>query len=107
MQHPLLTAILFGWSCVLFASSSVPTDMTPETQYAATLMEAKQAWQQAIQRKNAWRDTKKLIRSAERSAKTGDYVQAQQLAEQARQQGLNAIRQHDNQVGIGNPGYLY
>ncbi len=107
MKHILSAIALCSWVCTVSASASAPTAMTPEAQYAATLAEAKQAWQQAAQRKNTWRDTKKLIRSAEKAAQAGDYATAQRLAAKARLQGLNAIRQHDAQIGIGNPGYLY
>ncbi len=105
MKHILLAIALCAGTVP--ASSSAPTIMTPKAQYTATLAEAKQAWQQAAQRKNTWRDTKKLIRAAEKAAKAGDYTTAQQLAAQARQQGLNAIQQHDDQIGVGNPDYLY
>ncbi|MEL6710200.1 MAG: hypothetical protein AAF669_04520 [Pseudomonadota bacterium] len=107
MKHSLLAAALFGWCCALLASSAAPTEITPKAQYATTLAEARQAYQQALQRKNTWRDTKKLLRAAEKAASNGNYAQAHQLAAKARQQGLNAVRQYDDQIGIGNPGYLY
>ncbi len=106
MKQTLSTIILFGWTYTLLAVTATP-HTTPEDTYAKTLAEAKQAYQQATQRNNAWRDTRKLLQAAEKAAKAGDYTQAQQLATVARQQGLNAVRQHDSQIGIGNPDYLY
>jgi hypothetical protein len=106
MKQTLCTIILFGWTCTLLAVTATP-HTTPEATYTKTLAEAKQAYQQATQRNNAWRDTKKLLQSAEKAAKAGDYTQAQQLAATAKQQGLNAVQQHDSQIGIGNPDYLH
>ena len=107
MLRSLLAMMLVSWYSALLASSAIPTAVTPEARYATILAEAKQAWQQAAQRKNVWRDTSKLIRGAEKAAQTGDYATAQQLAATARQQALNAIQQHDDQIGTGNPAYLY
>ena len=108
MKQLFLATTLLGCSCALLIScSNEPTTATAEEQYATTLAEAKQAWQQAAQRKNAWRDTKKLIKAAEKAAKAGNHTTAHQLARQAKQQGLNAIQQHDTQIGTGNPAYLY
>jgi hypothetical protein len=106
-KHLLITAITL-WSGTLLATSSLHKAPEPSTpaNYATTLKAAKTAYKQALARKNAWRDTGKLIKSAEQAAQQGDMQRANKLAEQARQQGQAAIIQSQEQADVGNPSYL-
>ncbi len=49
----------------------------------------------------AWRDTGKLIKSAQAAADKGDTAQAMALAEQARKQGESAYQQYLDQRNAG------
>ena len=101
----VLTCIVSIPSLLWAADGREPLDV--QVEYKQTLQAAKTAYQQALTHKNVWRDTQKMIKSAEQAAQQGDYQTAQQLAAQAEQQGLSATKQSQQQVGVGNPDYLY
>jgi len=75
--------------------------------YQSALANAKTAQQEAAKVGGEWRDTGKLIRAAERAAAEGDYAKAKGLAEKAFAQGRLGREQAENQIDVGNPGYLY
>lgn len=50
---------------------------------------------------NAWRDTEKMIKEAQKAAKEGKYDDAVKLANKAKEQSSDAIAQHETQKNAG------
>ena len=78
---------------------SLPT-MTQEDA-AKAIEEAKVAYQDADTRGYAWRDTRKMIKQAEKAAADGDQEKAIQLATQAKAQSEAAIAQAAREANAG------
>ena len=68
---------------------------------------AKAAEKAAAAAGNEWRDTGKMIKSAEKALAAGDSAKAEKLAAAAEFQGHAAEEQAKENQNAGNPGYLY
>lgn len=68
--------------------------------------EAKAAIAKAAKVDGVWRDTGKILKSAEKAAKGGDFKKAQKLAAKAADQGHLGYEQAMGQKNVGNPSYL-
>ncbi|WP_078119297.1 hypothetical protein [Thiosocius teredinicola] len=75
--------------------------------YEAALASAKEEQKKAAAAGGEWRDTGKIIQSAEKAAADGDYGKATSLASKAADQGRLGQEQAASQVNSGNPSYLY
>lgn len=75
------------------ASTPEEPEVDPVAQAEAAIAEAKAANAEAKAAGAAWRDTDDLIKAAEEALAAGDTGKAIQLANQARDQALNALRQ--------------
>ena len=107
MNKKLILTCLVSIPSLLWAANETKPLDADQAEYQQRIQAAKKAYQQALVHKNVWRDTQKMITSAEQAAQQDDYQTAQQLATQAEQQALNAIQQSQQQAGVGNPDYLY
>lgn len=114
----VLILIAFAAAGVLAGCQSAPTMSepamaksepvgSPKMQYELALDAAKKAQKAAAAADNEWRDTGKIIKSAEDAAANGDYGMATELAKQAAAQGMDAVQQAKASVNAGNPSYLY
>lgn len=86
-----------------------PTAATTGDQgaYESALATAKAEQKKAASAGGEWRDTGKIIKSAEEAAAAGDYAKAKSLADKAADQGRLGQQQAASQVNAGNPSYLY
>ena len=73
----------------------------------AAIAKAQQAQKAAAKIKSEWRDTGKMIKSAQELLAKGDYAGAEKMAKKAETQGHDAVAQAATQKDAGNPGYLY
>lgn len=89
------------------AAAAAPAKSEAQKSYEAALSKAKSALSAAKKVHNEWRDTGKLIKSAEAAAKKGEYYKAKRIAQAAETQSHLAVQQAKEQAGAGNPGYLY
>jgi len=93
--------------CQTQQTTDAPAKSVAQTTYEAALADAKAAQKAAAKVKNEWRDTGKIIKSAEAAAAKGDFEAATKLAKKAEGQGHIAVEQAREQANAGNPGYLY
>lgn len=97
----LFKGIKFAALIALVLSIAVGCASTPQEEPAedpvamaqAAIADAKAAQDEAKAAGAAWRDTDKLIAAAEEALKAGDTGKAIQLANQARDQAVNALKQ--------------
>lgn len=112
MPMKILSAFKFLGIIALVISVSVgcaswyTTDGTQTTKKqtaASAIAEAKSAIAKMNATKWVWRDTAKILKKAEASAKKGDDRKAIKLANQARDQAINAVKQYnyENRVKRG------
>jgi ribonuclease HI len=117
MKKTLILIALAG-AGVLAGCQSEPTKSEPamassapagnaQMQYESALNAAKKALKEAAAADNVWRDSGKILKSAEAAAAKGDFGVATKLANQAEAQGMDAVQQAHNNVNAGNPSYLY
>lgn len=78
-----------------------------EEAYKTAIAAAKTEQKKAAAVGGEWRDTGKIIKSAEEAAAAGDYGKATTLADKAAAQGRMGQEQVAGQVNSGNPSYLY
>ena len=113
-----LILIAFAGAGVLAGCQSEPTKSEPamaasapagnaQMQYEAALSAAKKALKDASAADNVWRDSDKILKSAEDAAAKGDFGVATELANEAETQGVIAVQQAGANVNAGNPSYLY
>jgi len=84
----------FGMALLILAVSAC--DSTPDkdsSSAADAIAAAKAANQRAINEHYEWRDTGKLIKKAEKALEAGDDAKAIKLANKARRQAENAVKQ--------------
>jgi len=67
----------------------------------SAIMAAEHELKRAKAAGNEWRDTGKIIKEAEKSAKDGDFEKAVKLANKAKQQSTNALAQAEEQKNAG------
>jgi len=77
-----------------YASSS-------EAEYKSALNEAKTALNNAKKVQFLWRDSGKILKKADKAAKSGDFAKATKLANKAKRQGELALLQSKEQANAG------
>jgi hypothetical protein len=87
--------------------SAAPAGDTTKQAYENAIAAAKSEQKKAAAVGGEWRDTGKMIKSAEEAAAAGDYGMAKGLADKAAAQGRLGQEQAASQVNAGNPSYLY
>ncbi|MCB1787724.1 MAG: SoxXA-binding protein [Chromatiaceae bacterium] len=87
--------------------AAMPATGSAADAYKAALADAKAEQAKAAKVGGEWRDTGKIIKSAEEAAAAGDYGKAKSLADKAAAQGRLGQQQAATQVNKGNPDYLY
>ncbi|MFP3873985.1 MAG: hypothetical protein ACLFV1_05985 [Thiohalophilus sp.] len=75
-----------------------------QQQYQQELSAAKSAYVKAMKVHYAWRDTAKLMKSAEKAASEGELDKAIDLAVEARKQSELAYNQYQDQKDAGEVG---
>lgn len=103
----LTTAALGFAGCAQQETKPASAASGDPTAYEAALSAAKAEQKKAAAVGGEWRDTGKIITSAEEAAAAGDYAKAKSLADQAADQGRLGQQQAASQVNAGNPSYLY
>lgn len=78
-----------------------------KTAAESAISAAKAAQKEAAQAGGEWRDTGKMIESAEKAASEGNFATAVKLADAAKDQGMLGKEQAMGQKDVGNPEYLY
>jgi hypothetical protein len=71
------------------------------------LGEAKVALNAANAAGGEWRDSRKILKMAEKAAARGEVAKAVELAGMAKFQAIEGREQAEAQQDAGNPGYLY
>jgi nucleoid-associated protein YgaU len=111
MEMKIIKMIKFSGLMALALSvavgcASAPTETQEPTEVSAdakaeaqaAIDEAKAAARRAGEMGAEWRDTAKIIRSAEEALAAGDTAKAIELANKARRQAENAIAQHESEM---------
>jgi LysM repeat protein len=95
-----IIALIIGF---VVGCASVDTQTTKKQTSASAIAEAKSAIAKMNAVKWIWRDTAKILKKAEAAAKKGDEGKAVKLANQARDQAINALKQYhyENRVNRG------
>jgi hypothetical protein len=101
IRMALLSAVLAG----LVVADNAAANDRPTAEAAITA--AKVAQRQAAAVGGEWRDTGPMIDAAEKAADAGDFGTAIELAKKAEKEGLLGRAQAMDQMGVGNPTYLY
>lgn len=78
-----------------------------EVAYKAAHAAASAAIKKAGSVDGQWRDSGKMLKAAEKAAKSGSFYKAKILARKAGVQGQLGYTQAMEEKGTGNPGYLY
>ena len=81
---------------ISFISPVLASDATKQTS-EKYISEAKKTYKKALKLNNAWRDTSKIIKKAEKAHSKRNYEKSTNLAKQALNQAKMAIEQHDKQ----------
>ncbi len=95
-KHKLLTII--GSICVLLATQSCAT---MEAQSAATA--AASEIDKAKSMGNEWRDSRKILKKAQKALDEGDTETANKLIAKAKKQGIDAQTQAKAQMDVSGP----
>ncbi len=116
----LLSAALVGGLGLAGCQQQATRDSAPEmaaksaapassgnAAYDQALGAAKAAIKEAGSHGGEWRDTGKILKSAEKAAEAGDYEKAINLANTAKYQAEAGKSQAMQEQNVGNPGYLY
>ncbi len=91
--HSLKLAFLLVLSIGLAVGCASTTEEVTQEDAAAAIAAAKQANEKARAEEYEWRDTGKLIKQAEKAMADGKYDEAVKLANKARRQAENAVKQ--------------
>jgi starvation-inducible outer membrane lipoprotein len=84
---------------LLGACATAPTTTKEDAMAAISAAKAEQAKAKKV--KYEWRDTGKIIKSAEEAMKKEDYANAVKLANKAKSQGILAQQQYEEQKNAG------
>jgi hypothetical protein len=76
-------------------------EASPEKNYANAVASAKISIKKATKMRFEWRDSKKILKAADKAAKAGDYTKAIKLANKAARQGELAVTQAEAQKNAG------
>lgn len=102
------TTLAFGLAgCAQQETKPTASATGDQGTYESALAAAKAEQKKAASVGGEWRDTGKIITSAEEAAAAGDYAKAKSLADKAAEQGRLGQQQAASQVNAGNPSYLY
>jgi len=96
--HSLKLAALLVMAISLTVGCASTTEGVGQDDAAAAITAAKKANAQAKAIENEWRDTGKLIKKAEKAMKEGKYDEAVKLANKARRQSENAVKQKNSEM---------
>ena len=88
-----LTAILL----TLFLTQAAYSADSDKVLSEKLIKEAKRSYKQVVKLNNAWRDTHKIIKKAEKAHTNKKYSKSMKLAEEALNQSKMAIEQHNSQ----------
>ena len=91
-MHKLLIFIL----SIIFAQPILSSD-TDEALSDKLIKDAKKSYKQVVKLNNAWRDTHKIIKKAEKAHANKKYNKSVSLAKKALNQSKMAIEQHNSQ----------
>ena len=93
-------AIILGF---VVGCAAVDTQTAKKQTSASAIAEAKSAIAKMNEVKWAWRDTANILKKAEAAAKKGEEDNAVKLANQARDQAIDAVKQYhyENRVNRG------
>ncbi len=91
--HSLKLAVLLVLTIGLAVGCASTTEEVGQEDAAAAIAAAKQANAKAKAEEYEWRDTGKLIKQAEKAMADGKYDEAVKLANKARRQAENAVKQ--------------
>ena len=103
----MVKTFLLATTCGLLWLGGTMADPSVRAAAEAAIGAAIDTQQAAAAVGGEWRDTGKLIDKAKQAVATGDYNAAQMLAQKAETQGKLGEAQARNQIGAGNPAYLY
>ena len=84
----------------IFASSlalNVSANEFDEQMSSEIIQEAENKYKKVLKVKNAWRDTKKIIKNAKKAHKEQDYKKSVTLAKKALNEANMAFEQHEKQ----------
>ena len=91
-MHKLLLFIL----TVIFVQPVLSSD-TDKALSDKLIKDAKKSYKQVVKLNNAWRDTNKIIKKAEKAHANKKYSKSVSLAKEALNQSKMAIEQHNSQ----------
>lgn len=94
-------------AAILAACLSTPAIAADKAAYDKAVANAKAALDAASAVDGEWRDSRKMLKQAEKAAAQGDYDKAVKLAETAEFQGVMGKKQALQEDKVGNPNYLY
>jgi outer membrane lipoprotein-sorting protein len=94
----LATLLLSG--CASTGGSSDSANAAQES-YNAAVVAAKSSIKTAKKANYEWRDSSKLLKKADKAAKSGDFAKATKLANKAKRQGALALAQSKDQANAG------
>ncbi len=96
-------AKIFAGATLAFALmlGSAHVNASSEAEYKAALTDAKLALNNAKKVKFLWRDSGKILKKADKAAKSGDFAKATKLANKAKRQGELALLQSKEQANAG------
>ncbi len=92
IMNRFLTILLL----IAFISPVLASDDTEQSS-KKYISEAKKTYKQALKLNNAWRDTKKIIKKADKAHSKKNYKKSVKLAKEALNQAKMAVEQHDKQ----------
>ena len=93
MRISLFLVFIFVSSLVLNVSANQFTEQTS----TKIIQEAEKKYKKVLKVKNAWRDTKKIIKNAKRAHKEQNYVKSVTLAKKALNEANMAYEQYEKQ----------
>ncbi len=96
--HSLKLAALLVMAISLTVGCASTTEEVGQDDATAAIAAAKKANAQAKAIENEWRDTGKLIKKAEKALAGGKYDEAVKLANKARRQAENAVKQKNSEM---------
>tara|TARA_B100001559_G_C16246711_1_gene505006 strand:+ start:79 stop:381 length:303 start_codon:yes stop_codon:yes gene_type:complete len=88
---------LFTFLIIVFFTQPVVSLGSDEATSKELIEEAKRSYKQVVKLNNPWRDTKKIIKKAEKAYKNKKYEKSVRLAKEALNQAQMAIEQHNSQ----------
>ena len=96
MRITLFLVFIFTSSLALNVSANQFDEQTS----SKIIQEAEKKYKKVLQVKNAWRDTKKMIKNAKKAHKDQDYKKSVTLAKKALNEANMAYEQYDKQKDI-------